>query len=166
MKQIIFIVFFLTFCLKINGQLKQKNIAYTNNIERLYKMKGFWEVSSLKINQSEIDCQNFDKSFKEQLLLRKTDSTMLRFELETICFNAKMTKIEIQNRYFVTHFKSFDNIVSRDTILIQLNKDLENNKIIINTEPEENLIFEIQNSSFIIKSNKNWMKYKRIKNGK
>lgn len=89
----------------------------------LDSLQGKWIPVHMKINEDDVDCENFDSALKKQLSDTPADSLSIKKKFEIGCAKLHRMAIEIQGTNFIQQTTFSDEQVITDTIVFRLEKD-------------------------------------------
>jgi len=147
----------LLFSLNLSSQLIEKNerISFVKNYKVLKPIKGTWILVHMSTDDMEVDCENFEKSFIDQLKLNGIDSLELRTKFNNSCNSMKNHTLKITDKFMIER---------NDTIKICLDKQLEKNVIFSQNKQNSYKIQIInlnENYFRFFYSEKMWLEFKR-----
>lgn len=153
MKFKILFVFTFIYINCLSAQIIEKqHTGFIKSYELLNSVKGTWKLVHMSADNIEVDCENMEKSFIEQLNLKKIDSLSLRSKFDIGC--AKMEKyiLKITDKYIIN---------SNDTTYFKLNKSLEKDVILTNRNKIK--MVKLKDNYFrYISTDILWLEFKKI----
>ncbi len=157
MKLKLFFLLSLVFSLNMHSQVIEENdTTFIKDYSLLKSIKGKWKNVHSCIDNIEVDCENFEKSLKKQLELKKSDTLGLRTQFNIICNNMKRHIITITDSLMISR---------NDTTTLYLDNQLK--KDIIYTKGIQNeykiKVIKIDKDYFRLHSTDNlWLELKKI----
>lgn len=133
-KKILIICFLCS--LQVHSQLaeKKQTVAFIKNYKLLNSIKGNWALVHMSTDAIEVDCENVEKSFNEQLQIRDIDSLSLRHKFDNSCKNMARGLLEVKEKYV---------ILQKDTMYFKLNDTLKSN-VILTKNGSKDFLLEIK----------------------